>query len=164
MSCFGRSGALRAYPANYIMLGLITMSMTYMLGMISSYHEVQAVLIAIGITFFISVGVTLFAMQTKYDFTNCWMVMLFLVLALFGFGICVAITAPYGHYYVMQAVYGGLGAVLMALFLAIDTQMIMGGKRKYQFSQEDYVFAALNIYLDICNMFLYLLTFVSSAK
>jgi protein lifeguard len=164
MSCFGRTGALRKYPTNYIMLSLITICMTYMLGMISSYHEVQAVLIAIGITFFISVGVTIFAMQTKYDFTNCWMVMLFLVLALFGFGICVAITAPYGNYYIMQAVYGGLGAIVMALFLAIDTQLIIGGKKQYQFSQEDYVFAALQIYLDICNMFLYILALVGAKK
>ncbi len=60
----------------------------------------------------------------------------------------------------MQAVYGGLGALLMALFLAIDTQLLLGSKR-YSFNPEDYVNAALQLYLDISYMFLYLLQFAS---
>lgn len=63
----------------------------------------------------------------------------------------------------MQAVYGGLGACLMAIFLAVDTQMLMGNKR-LKFSEEDYVNAALQIYLDICQMFLYILQAVGSNK
>ena len=46
--------------------------------------------------------------------------------------------------------------MLMAVFLAIDTQMLIGNKR-LKYSEEDYVDAALQIYLDICQMFLYLL-------
>ncbi len=80
--------------------------MTYMLSMISAYHSISAVLIAIGITLFITVGVTLFAMQTKYDFTNCWLLMLCLTLALLGFGIACAITYRYAP--ILQAVYGGI--------------------------------------------------------
>lgn len=44
----------------------------------------------------------------------------------------------------------------MAMFLAIDTQMLMGNK-KYAFDPEDYINASVNLYLDIVNMFLYLL-------
>jgi FtsH-binding integral membrane protein len=40
----------------------------------------------------------------------------------------------------------------------------MGGKLKYSISPEDYVLAALNIYLDIINLFLMILRLVSAAK
>ena len=46
----------------------------------------------------------------------------------------------------------------MALFLAIDTQLLLGNKR-YAFNPEDYVNAALQLYLDISYMFLYILQF-----
>jgi protein lifeguard len=59
------------------------------------------------------------------------------------------------------AVYGGFGAILMAIFLAIDTQMLLGNKR-LAFSPEDYVNAALQIYLDIGYMFLYILRLLAS--
>jgi len=34
---------------------------------------------------------------------------------------------------------------------------MMGGKHKYSISPEEYVFAALNLYLDIIQIFLYIL-------
>lgn len=134
--------------------------MTYMLAMISAYHAIKAVLIAIGITLLITVGLTIFAMQTKYDFTqNCMLVAVCLCFALIGFGIaCIFVRNN-----IMQAVYGGLGALVMALFLAIDTQLILGNKR-FAFNPEDYVLATLQLYLDICQLFLYLLTLLGSKK
>ena len=34
---------------------------------------------------------------------------------------------------------------------------MLGGKHKYSLSPEEYIFAALNLYLDIINLFMYLL-------
>ena len=59
--------------------------------------------------------------------------------------------------------YGLIGATICTIFLAIDTQMILGGK-KYEYSEEDYVFAALNLYLDIINIFLYLLQILGGSS
>ena len=129
--------------------------MTYMLSMVSAYHQVSSVLIAVGITLFVTFGVTLFSLQTKFDFTkNCLLIPLCLSLALLGLGIAILITFRYNP--VLNAVYGGLGACLMAIYLAIDTQMLFGHK-KYKFSEEDYINAALQLYLDISVMFLYIL-------
>lgn len=134
--------------------------MAIMLGFISAYHSIQAVIIAVGITFLITGGVTAFAMQTRFDFTqHCWLVAICLSFALIGFGIaCIFVRNN-----ILQAVYGGLGAVVMAIFLAIDTQMICGGKR-YQYSEEDYVNAALQLYLDICYIFMYILQMFGNNK
>lgn len=41
-------------------------------------------------------------------------------------------------------------------FLAFDTQLLMGNKR-YTMSPEEYVFATLNIYLDIVYIFSFFL-------
>lgn len=35
--------------------------------------------------------------------------------------------------------------------------LILGGNHKYSISPEEYIFAALNLYLDIIQLFLYLL-------
>jgi len=49
-------------------------------------------------------------------------------------------------------------------YLVFDTQLMLGGKHKYALSPEEYIFAALNLYLDIINMFLYILSIVGRAR
>ena len=51
----------------------------------------------------------------------------------------------------------------MAMFLAIDTQLLMGNK-KYKFDEEDYINAALQLYLDICYIFIYILQAFGGSK
>lgn len=46
------------------------------------------------------------------------------------------------------------GALLFSFYLIYDTQLMMGGNHKYSISPEEYVFASLNIYLDIIMIFL----------
>jgi len=60
--------------------------------MISSFYNIQSVLIALGITVFVCFGVTIFSFQTKYDFTNCFGILFVISLALFGFGIVCIFT------------------------------------------------------------------------
>ena len=56
--------------------------------------------------------------------------------------------------------YGSIGALIFSLYIVYDTQLMMGGKHKYALSPEEYIFAALNIYLDIINLFRYILLIV----
>ena len=60
--------------------------------------------------------------------------------------------------------YGSAGALVFSLYIVYDTQLMMGGKHKYALSPEEYVFAALNLYLDIINLFLYILMIVGAAR
>lgn len=48
-------------------------------------------------------------------------------------------------------------------FLAVDTQMLLGNK-ELALSPEEYVFAALNLYTDIINIFLYILAIIGRAR
>ena len=49
-------------------------------------------------------------------------------------------------------------------YLVYDTQIMMGGGKQYALSPEEYIFAALNLYLDIINLFLFILRIVAAAK
>ena len=73
----------------------------------------------------------------------------------------------------LQNVYAGCGALLFSMFIVYDTQMIMGGKDVYgndrttkidYHNEDEYVFAALNLYLDIINLFLYILQLLQSCR
>lgn len=48
-------------------------------------------------------------------------------------------------------------------FLAVDTQLLLGNK-KLALSPEEYIFAALNLYTDIINIFLYILAIVGRSR
>jgi len=64
----------------------------------------------------------------------------------------------------VRLVYAGIGAIIFSLYIIFDTQMMMGGKHKYSLDPEEYVFASLNLYLDIINLFLYLLQIIGSSR
>ena len=50
------------------------------------------------------------------------------------------------------------GAIIFSFYIIYDTQLIIGGEhKKYQFDVDDYVFATITLYLDIINLFLYIL-------
>lgn len=62
---------------------------------------------------------------------------------------------------VMYMIYCGLGVFLFSTFIVIDTQIMMGNNYVYSISPEEYIFASLNLYIDIINMFLYILQLIS---
>ncbi|XP_076820676.1 protein lifeguard 2-like isoform X1 [Clavelina lepadiformis] len=146
--------AARKHPYNLIMLILLTIALTYMVGTISSFYDIYAVLMGLAITVGVCLTVILFSMQTKFDFTKCGglIFILLMVLVLYGF-----LTIFTWHYYwYVQVVYGALGALVFTLFLAFDVQLVMGG-RKYELSPEEYIFGSLVLYIDIIYIFLFIL-------
>ena len=60
--------------------------------------------------------------------------------------------------------YGSAGALIFSLYIVYDTQLMMGGKHKYSLDPEEYIFASLNLYLDIINLFLFILRIVGSSN
>ena len=59
---------------------------------------------------------------------------------------------------------GAAGAFVFSLYLIYETQMMMGGKHKYALDPEEYIFADLNIYLDVINLFMYILMIVVCSR
>lgn len=146
----------RLFPWNLILLGIFTLSLAYMTGMLSSYYNTKSVIMCLGITAVVCLTVTVFSFQTKIDVTSYQGVLLVFCMVMFISGLVLAFVLPYGCLPWMHAVYGALGAILFTMFLAFDTQLLMGNKR-YSMSPEEYVFATLNIYLDVIYIFSFFL-------
>jgi len=151
----------RTFPHNFVVLGVFTLCEGCMLGTITSFYEVDAVLIAVGITAGVTLGLTLFAFQTKIDFTGCGAALFAMLIILIIASIILAFL-PASKYKMIGL--GAAGAVVFSLYLVYDTQLMMGGKHKYSLSPEEYIFAALNIYLDVINLFMYILMIVGGSR
>merc|ERR1719414_1114998 len=98
-------------------------------------------------------------MITKRDFTG-WGPYLFaacLVLMIFGsFGALL----PFSF---LQTVCCCLGILRFSFYLIYDTQMIMG-KGELRLGVDDYVYGALQLYLDIIQLFLYILELLDGKR
>lgn len=111
-------------------------------------------LLAVGLTAAIVIGLTIFAFQTKWDFTVCGGA-LCIILMIFTLGSFIG--AMFFRNDFLHFIMACFGAGIFSIYIVYDTQMMMGGSHKYSISPEEYVFAALNLYMDIIQLFLYLL-------
>ena len=153
-------GVRRTYPANLIILFVFTLAESFLLGTLASFANTKIVILAVGITAAVCLALTLFAFQTKWDFTMMggFLFVALIVLMIFG------IITIFMYNEILNVIYSALGALLFSFYLVYDTQLMMGGKHKYALSPEEYVFAALNLYLDIINIFIYILSLLSGSK
>ncbi|XP_014207236.1 protein lifeguard 1-like [Copidosoma floridanum] len=151
----------REAPMNYIFLGLFTFAEAIMLGFASSVSNQKYVIMAVGITAVICFSLTLFAFQTKIDFTGMGTYLFIAAIVFMLFGIIMMFFRPSNT---MHLVYSSIGALLFSFYLVYDTQLMIGGSHKYSVSPEEYIFAALNLYLDIVNIFLYILSILNASS
>jgi hypothetical protein len=157
----------RRWPSNIICLAIFTLAFSYMAGTISSFYSTESVLIALGITAAVCLAISLFAIQTKIDFTMCSGLLFALCMTLMFFGLaCMIFYLVAGPSRILQCVYGGLAALVFSLFLVFDTQMVVvgGQKRKYELSAEEHIYGALQLYLDIVYLFLIVLSLFGGAR
>ncbi|XP_046862902.1 protein lifeguard 1-like isoform X2 [Xenia sp. Carnegie-2017] len=150
----------RKYPHNVILLSLLTLCKGFALGSAASRYDAHAVFMVTGITTGVVLAITLFSFQTKFDFTmkGGTLFVVFIVLLLFGF------LTIFFHNKILILVYASGGAFLVSLYLVYDTQIMMGDGKQYSLSPEEYIFAALNLYLDIINLFLFILRIIAAAR
>lgn len=149
----------RKVPINYYLMLAFTVCEAYMVAFCcAAVNDAQTVLAAIFMTAAIVVALTIYAMTTKKDFTICGG-MIFVVSACFLiFGLFSWILGP-----TARMIYCLFGVILFGLYLVIDTQLICGGKRQH-INKEDYIFGAIILYLDILNIFLYILQILAALK
>ncbi|TDG50679.1 hypothetical protein AWZ03_002983 [Drosophila navojoa] len=150
----------RQTPTNFIFLAIFTVAQSFLLGVSASRYGPTEVLMAVGITAAVCLALTLFAMQTKVDFTMMGGILLACMVVFMIFGI----VAIFFKGKIITLVYASFGALLFSVYLIYDTQLMMGGDHKYSISPEEYIFAALNLYLDVVNIFIYILTIIGASR
>lgn len=163
VSLFGALGMMlltfwkrKSYPTNLLFLSGFTALEAYSISVITSFYNSKIVLEALIFTLAIFVALTLFACQTKYDFTN-WMPYLFgalWILIIFGF-----MSAFFPYNSKVELGYGIVSALIFSGYILVDTQLVM---RHYQ--PEEEIAAAVSLYLDVINLFLSILRILNSSN
>jgi len=154
-------GVRRKTPHNFICLGVFTLAEGFLLGTVTSTYKADEVLMAVGVCAAITLALTIFAFQTKIDFTAMGGVLIAVLMVFILFGL-IAIFLPNSR--TLNLVYASIGAIIFSLYIIYDTQLMVGGSHKYSLSPEEYVFASLNLYLDIINLFMYILQIIGNSR
>ncbi|UJR27018.1 hypothetical protein I4U23_008323 [Adineta vaga] len=143
------------YPTNFVLLGLFTLFESFTIGTIVSFFDKMLVIQAVILTAVIVLGLTMYTFQTKRDFS-------FMGAGLYAF-LCVLIAGGFLQIFirspVMELSLALGGALVFSLYLVYDTQQIM---RKT--SPEEYIDAAIQIYLDITRLFIEILRILEAAR
>lgn len=157
----------RHFPLNYILLFIFTVFEAVMLGFISSFYSPESLLIATSVTVFIFLGLTIFASLTRTDFSGSGPYLFVFGMALLVFGALFCVLPPLGHAFTVASMcYSCLGVVLFSFYIIFDTQKILGqwGGHQVYISIDEYAFAALNLYMDIINLFVNLLSIMGERR
>jgi len=147
------------YPFNYGALLLFTLIESCVVAILCTLYFAagfgEQILLAFGITMGIFLVLTLFTLQSKVDWGFLGPG---LVAALFMMIFWSWITfwlVPYSSFAFSQ-LYSLFGAILFCGFIIYDTNAIMR-----RFGVDDWLIAAIELYLDVINLFLFLLQLLS---
>lgn len=148
--------ALNKVPTNYILLFLFTFCEAYAVGAVvrvySDLGYMRLVLWAVALTAALTASLTIYAWTTKTDITTWGGFLFCLAVALLFFGI----MAVFSGLRILQIIYSICAILVYGTYLVFDTQLIIGGQR-FQLDVDDYIMAALQLYLDIIILFLEIL-------
>lgn len=150
--------AAREFPKNVILTLLFTFIEGIWLAPFLAMTEANApgaVTSAAALTFVAFGGLTLYALLSRRDF-SAWG-------GFFMIGVLVLFVAMLINMFVASAAAGvwisAVGVLIFSGLLVFDTWRIL---RSGQFGQDDYVIAAVQIYLDLLNMFMFILSLLGN--
>ncbi|XP_016298627.1 protein lifeguard 4-like [Sinocyclocheilus anshuiensis] len=143
------------HPINlYLLLGF-TLLESLSVATAVTFYEYSIVLQAFVLTSAVFLGLTAYTFQSKRDFSK-------LGASLFA-GLWILIIASFMRLFfyndTMELVFAGAGALLFCGFIIFDTHLLM-----HKLSPEEHVLASINLYLDIVNLFIYILRILDSMK
>ncbi|GJP38147.1 hypothetical protein CLOM_g22585 [Closterium sp. NIES-68] len=155
--------ALSAYhqhhPLNLILLGLFSLSFSVTLGLSCAFVPAAIVLEAILLTAVVVVSLSLFsfwAARNGEDFS--WLgPILFTALSILVFSTIIQLFFPFGSFF--TTVYAAIGAIIFSLYIIYDTAALL-----HRYSYDEYIWASVMLYLDIINLFSFLLDLLNAGR
>ena len=144
-------------PENMYLLGAFTLVEAFLVGSVTTAYcaagQRGIVLEAVVLTGLIFIGLTMFTFQSKIDFSFLGAALSMGLGALILWGFFAMIFGIKTGY-----VYALLGCIIFSGYILFDTWLIMD-----RLSPHEHVLAAIMLYLDIVNLFIYLLQLLSSS-
>ncbi|KAA0720930.1 Protein lifeguard 4 [Triplophysa tibetana] len=143
------------HPINLFLLFGFTLLESLSVATAVTFYDYTVVLQAFVLTSAVFLGLTAYTFQSKRDFSK-------LGASLFA-GLWILIIASFLRIFIyndtVELVFAGAGALLFCGFIIFDTHLLM-----HKLSPEEHVLASINLYLDIVNLFLYILRILDSLK
>ncbi|KAH7276272.1 hypothetical protein KP509_39G000400 [Ceratopteris richardii] len=137
------------HPFNLLWLGLFTVSLSLLVGVVCAYTEGKVIFEALILTAAVVLGLTLYtfwAARRGYDF-NFMGPMLSVALMVLVLFCIIQIFFPFGRLAV--TIYGAIASIIFSLYIIYDTDNLI---KRYDYDQ--YIGASVCLYLDILNLFL----------
>lgn len=156
---------MRKSPGNYGLMAIFTIAESILVGFACLQYTLGSVILCCGLTGAVVLGLTVYATQSKKDFTGSGPYLVCCLLVLFGLGLVLSLASALGAagsvaFGAIQVMYAAAGAMVFSCFIVYDTQMILGGNHQNEFSVDDYAMAAISLYMDVIQLFLALLRLV----
>ena len=149
----------RSVPTNYVLLLIFTACQTVMVATICSIYERRSVFMAAVLTATVVVALTIYAFTTESDFTICGGFLFALVAVL----LVASIMAIFIRNRYLQLAISVLAVLVFSIYILYDTQLIIGNQSR-KLSVDDYIFAAMMLYIDIIQLFLEILKLLGDKK
>jgi len=146
----------RKVPTNYILLFCVTLAESILSAGAAVSFPPEIVITAIVLTIATSFGIICYTLKSKRDLSYCGMTLFALISQLLFFGILNLIFRSN----FLHMVYTFLSTIMFGLYLVYDVQLI-SGKFGREYSIDDYIFAAMELYIDIIRLFLEILRLLS---
>ncbi|PKU79374.1 protein LIFEGUARD 2 [Dendrobium catenatum] len=141
------------HPINLLLLGIFTVSISFSVGLTCAFTEGKVILESVILTAVVVVSLTLYtfwAAKRGHDFSFLAPFLFAAVMILLVFSI-IQLFFPLGRISLM--IYGGLASLIFCGYIIYDTDNLI---KRYAY--DEYIWAAVALYLDIINLFLSLLT------
>ena len=150
--CYGTT-----HPYNYLILFAFTICESYLVAYVCLFYQPTSILLAWGLTASIFIFLTLYVLITKsnFDFLHAGLYSCLWILIIGGF--VQTIFLPNDQ--LVNTLLAVLGAITACGYILYDTSLML---RKL--TPDDFVFACLNLYLDIIMLFLRLLELFGKKK
>ncbi|KAF8401746.1 hypothetical protein HHK36_012692 [Tetracentron sinense] len=141
------------HPVNLILLGIFTLSISFAVGLTCAFTSGKVILMSVILTAAVVVSLTLYTFWAAkrghdFNFLGPFLFGAIFMLMIFAF---IQLLFPLGRTSMM--IFGCLASIIFSAFIIYDTDNLI--KR---YSYDEYVWAAVALYLDVINLFLALLT------
>ncbi|KAF7025974.1 hypothetical protein CFC21_038117 [Triticum aestivum] len=141
------------HPVNLLLLGVFTVAISFSVGLTCAFTSGKVILEAGILTIVVVLSLTAYTFWAArrgkdFSFLGPFLFASLMILLVFGF---IQIFFPLGK--LSHMIYGALAALIFSGYIVYDTGSII-----MRYKYDEYVWAAVTLYLDIINLFLGLLT------
>ncbi|XP_073270721.1 protein LIFEGUARD 2-like [Primulina huaijiensis] len=147
------------HPLNYFLLGIFTVALAFAVGLTCAYTSGKVIMESAILTAVVVISLTLYTFWAAkrgqdFNFLGPFLFGAIVVLMLFAL---IQILFPLGRVSVM--IYGCLASIIFCGYIIYDTDNLI---KRYTY--DEYIWAAVALYLDVINLFLSLLSLFRAAE